>query len=973
MALAITAALASLSAPVAAQEQAPAADRPAGSAPVSLASQWRVALHYGADAPLEQLRAFDVVVVEPSHGQDPLAYIKDSAGHSQLYAYVSVGEVRDSTPGDSPIPASMLVGTNRVWHSKVIDTAHPDWPSALLDRLIAPLWARGFRGFFLDTLDAWQTLPGDDSIREQRRQGLIRAIRLIKQRYPGAQLIANRGFEILDEVAPMLEAVAAESMYGRWNQTSGRYERVPDQDRQWLLARFAHVRSLGLRTLAIDYAPETDRAGQREIAERILAHGITPYVSNGALNTIGTGVVQLQPRTVLLVHDRPAGVQDQQLVAHRLVTMPLQYLGYQVQRLDMTAHPALPASLRDRYAGIVAVFQESLPAQAAQSWLELLGRARADGLPIAVLNDLGTPAGRGIAEILDLKRPARPVGSPLALAAGASSLKGFETEVLPARPPTTITAGEGAQTGIRMRDRLGQFIDTVAWTDWGGFALAPHAWRAYDMGENWVIDPIAFLARALSAGGLPFAPDVTTENGRRLLLVHVDGDGFASRAELPGAPFAAGVMLDEFINRYRVPHTVSVIEGEIGPSGLYPELSPALEGIARSIFALDHVEIATHSYSHPFFWRAAAHISANGNEPPAPGMTTDAYDRKAPHLPIPGYRFSLAREITGSADYINRRLAPEGKRVRMMLWTGDCNPPAEAVALADQAGLLNMNGGDTTITQRAPSLGRVAPISIRRGGRLQVLAPNQNENVYTNDWTGPFYGYERVIETFELTERPRRLKPINVYFHTYSATRPASIAALHRVYRYALAQPTFPVFGSDYAAKVRDFESMTVGRVLAADGEPPDAITWEIRGNGQLRTLRIANDLLARIDWQASPGIAGYWRGSDGTYLHLGGSQARLRLLSKANQAQAPPLLAWSDARIDSLQRDPRSLQFRLKAGNKAHIALRHQAHCQVAIGGKAILARRQATDDGPSQVPIYTYGIPRDAARSGTLVSVHC
>ena len=55
-------------------------------------------------------------------------------------------------------------------------------------------------------------------------------------------------------------------------------------------------------------------------------------------------------------------------------------------------------------------------------------------------------------------------------------------------------------------------------------------------------------------------------------------------------------------------------------------------------------------------------------------------------------------------------------------------------------------------------------LGLERDGLFQVFAPNQNENVYTNEWRGPFYGFERVIETFEFTETPRRLKPINIYF-----------------------------------------------------------------------------------------------------------------------------------------------------------------------------------------------------------------
>ncbi|WP_201800302.1 hypothetical protein, partial [Enterobacter hormaechei] len=109
--------------------------------------------------------------------------------------------------------------------------------------------------------------------------------------------------------------------------------------------------------------------------------------------------------------------------------------------------------------------------------------------------------------------------------------------------------------------------------------------------------------------------------------------------------------------------------------------------------------------------------------------------------------FSLDREISGSINYINARLAPPGKRVKLLQWSGDCQPPEIAVRMAWDAGVLNLNGGDTTITRSSPSWTEIAPLGIDKGpGAYQVFAPNQNENVYTNDWTGPFYGFDRLIE-----------------------------------------------------------------------------------------------------------------------------------------------------------------------------------------------------------------------------------
>src|SRR2546427_737140 len=103
-----------------------------------------------------------------------------------------------------------------------------------------------------------------------------------------------------------------------------------------------------------------------------------------------------------------------------------------------------------------------------------------------------------------------------------------------------------------------------------------------------------------------------------------------------------------------------------------------------------------------------------------------------------------------------------------------------------------MNGGDTAITRSNPSLTEVRSWGLRKGGHLQIYAPVTNENIYTNLWHGPFYGFERVIETFEMTEAPRRLKAVDIYYHSYSASKQASIKALHRIYQWALAQRLNP-------------------------------------------------------------------------------------------------------------------------------------------------------------------------------------
>ncbi len=246
-----------------------------------------VALFYGAHPPVARLREFDLAVVEPDSGFDPLAH---KSAHTAWFAYVSVGEVRPQRPYYAAIPKAWLAGSNDAWASTVIDQDAAGWPAFYVEHVIAPLWKRGYRGFFLDTLDSYQLIAKTDEARARQEAGLASVIRAIKARYPHAKLIFNRGFEILPQVHTLAYAVAFESLYRGWNQAQQRYIEVPQNDRDWLLAQAKTIRErYRLPVVSIDYCAPDDAECARHAAALISAAGLVPYVTDGALQTVGTG------------------------------------------------------------------------------------------------------------------------------------------------------------------------------------------------------------------------------------------------------------------------------------------------------------------------------------------------------------------------------------------------------------------------------------------------------------------------------------------------------------------------------------------------------------------------------------------------------------------------------------------------------------------------------------------------------------
>lgn len=870
-----------------------------------------LALYYGARPPVAELKPFDIVVLDPASPLDPA-----KLNPAQVFAYVSVGEAHPSRDYSARIPPAWLIAVNKVWGSKVLDQTQPGWQQFFLDEVIAPLWQRGYRGFFFDTMDSYQLAAGTPEARARQEAGLVSLVKAVSTRYPEARLILNRGFEILPQVKAEVFAVAAESLFGGWDQARQRYVEVKEADRAWVLAQLVKARDdLGLQVYAIDYAPPEKPAQAREIARKILALGIEPYVTRGDLAHVGVGRIEPVRRRVLLLHDEGQRADVALSGAVRFGAMPLHYLGYATEYQDIRDSPS--SEQIAAFAGVVVWLTGN--GQVSGEWLAWLDRQRESGVPVVFLGPDMQPVSGRPGWGVQTRAPEKGAGA-LHLAE-KNATAGFEMV-----PPQTLSsdsliAADGAQAWLRYRNDRNQVHDAAALTPWGAYAVLPRvmitlpAAGGREQSSRWVIDPIRFFAAALRQDAAP-VPDVTTAAGRRLLMVHIDGDGFPSRAEFPGSPYASEVLLQKIFQRYALPTTMSVIQGEIAPDGLYPKQSAALEAIARRIYALPHIEAASHTYSHPFDWRQAERGEAGGSY----------------HLDIPGYRFSLEKELAGSIRYINENLLPSGKHANILLWSGNTTPGVETVRYAERLGLLNMNHGYTIIDRGNPSLTAVEGLYLNKGGAIQVYAPMQNENVYTRLWQGPFYGYERVIETFELTGSPRRLKPVNIYYHTYSASKPASLKALRKAYDWALAQPLHPIFGSEYIRSVLDFVDMGIARTERG---------YLIRGAAQLRTLRLPADAPA-IDWRASKNLAGEKIGSDGRYLHLADDAAEIVF---ASQADGSPTLWESNGRVVQARWQGDTLRLGLRGHVPLEWAIRHSQPCQFKADGAALKPMRQQAD----------------------------
>lgn len=376
---------------------------------------------------------------------------------------------------------------------------------------------------------------------------------------------------------------------------------------------------------------------------------------------------------------------------------------------------------------------------------------------------------------------------------------------------------------------------------------------------KWYINPFLFFEEILGNREIP-VPDPTTKDGKRVFFTHIDGDSFHSFSQVERGKYSSEILMDFIANSISdTPIGVSFVVSEVDPFGIEgsetylpdpggkkdKDGSPIyvigkrgnkkLLEIARKIAALPNVEIASHTYHHPYIWRGENRTSAYKREP-----------------------FDVEFETKGSIDFINEYIAPEGKKVKMMFWTGDTTPGEKAFEILEEMGVANINGGDAAYDEHYNSLTTVSPYGRKAGKYWQVFSCQSNENLYTNLWRADFNGLENVLQTMKRTESPRRLQCANLYYHFYTGDRVASMNAIKKVYQWVEDQGYAKVFPSEYTTFVNGFYSTRVFRLSNS--------RFVVAGRGKLNTIRLDE---GKVNLKKSYGVTQVDEINDSYYLSL--------------------------------------------------------------------------------------------------------
>lgn len=248
----------------------------------------RTAFFYGSQIPLSRLAEYPRVVIEADNLPDPAPEIERLAASGTIvFAYVSVGEAEGWRLSSRSLDGGLFFGENPAWKSRVADLSQLGWRDFLINERMTRLWQQGYRGFFLDTLDSYQMYAVDTDQRARQACALAAIVRTMHDRFPGVQLLLNRGFEVLPQIAPLASGLVAESLFRSWDARVGQYVQVSQADRDWLLGQLEETRRrYRLPVTVIDYLPREKSEEALMITRQIEALGYAAWVATPALDSL---------------------------------------------------------------------------------------------------------------------------------------------------------------------------------------------------------------------------------------------------------------------------------------------------------------------------------------------------------------------------------------------------------------------------------------------------------------------------------------------------------------------------------------------------------------------------------------------------------------------------------------------------------------------------------------------------------------
>ncbi|MFO1483706.1 MAG: hypothetical protein U1F71_10150 [Verrucomicrobiaceae bacterium] len=623
------------------------------------------------------LVAFDLCILQPH------AEVDMEPGHALGSRYLALLDVTHARTGSRE---AMLIAERSVASKphatdkrvRVVDPADPRWIAWVVEAQTDPVAKKGFDGFVLSL--------GDMKADPAARASVLALAATLRQRYSDKAILLDFRIGLGAEAIHVTDGFLALGVYTREGR-DGSIDWTPVAETQQIARGIRAVEMQGMHVFAVDFAPQSDRDAAREAVKRLTATGALPFITTPELNGVNLGPLEEISRRVLVLHgwdekhtgqDAPAA---EATLTSRVLRQSLEWLGCDLDFRLARGADFLPQD--HNFAAVIldpGLVLDAEQQRALAAWLPSL---RTKKIPLLLTSmPFTNEAARHLAlQHLKLGGSMKPVS-----ALAKTNIAGIDSTLLVknARPQARalgfleLSAPSDAHIVLALRgeDALGgeHRFDQTFLASWGAACLDNLELAAAELNLP------AFLATWLDASNAP-VPDTTTREGRRVFYSHIDSTGFSTPSTLPGYPLCAEVMRNRILDRYMLPVTVSVCEADLRCwlPGQQAKDAPLLEHIARSIFEMPQVQVASNSFSRPKTWTAGKDIASRLNER---AKTS---------------RLDMEREIAGSMIYIHRRLLPLGKDVNLMLWPQSTTPTAEALRFCESLNIAQLSGATQAV------------------------------------------------------------------------------------------------------------------------------------------------------------------------------------------------------------------------------------------------------------------------------------
>lgn len=195
---------------------------------------------------LEKLEKYDLIVIQDyTLTKDEVKYLK--AKGKKVVVYVTIGE--SDTPPTEDLKNCVL-GKNENWNSWFMNPSCEKWQNLVITKMKNLLADKNYDGFFLDTVDTAVVFP-------QTKDAMINFIKRIRENFPTAILIQNRGFPLLEYTGDYIDALLWEDFASGYNFQSGKYEKNTIND-LYVRQQIELAQRKGYIILTLNYAEEDD-------------------------------------------------------------------------------------------------------------------------------------------------------------------------------------------------------------------------------------------------------------------------------------------------------------------------------------------------------------------------------------------------------------------------------------------------------------------------------------------------------------------------------------------------------------------------------------------------------------------------------------------------------------------------------------------------------------------------------------------